>query len=294
MPQQLVDLCPGSTIAAANQQSTIRNQQSKILLTASPPASPAPTRRAEFLAGVRATIPLVVGAIPFGIIFGAVAIAPAGKLSPLAAGAMSAFVFAGSSQFIAAGLVASGTGLLVLILTTFIINLRHGLYSATLAPYMKHLPRRWLLPLGFWLTDETFVVAVRRYYERDDAPHKHWFMLGSSLFMYLNWQACTWVGILAGSQIEDASRWGLDYAMSVTFLGMVVPMVTSRPVALAVGVAATTAVLAGPLPYNLGLMLAALLGVAAGVLAERRWPEKSSPPAPPAPAGEEQPGTERE
>lgn len=221
-----------------------------------------------------------IGAIPFGIAFGAVAIAPAGKLSPLAAGAMSAFVFAGSSQFIAAGLVTSGAGLLVIILTTFVVNLRHALYSATLAPHMKHLPRRWLLPLGFWLTDESFVVSAHRYHQRDDAPHKHWFVFGASLFMYLNWQACTWIGILAGSQIEDPGRWGLDYAMSVTFLGIVVPMVTSRPVALAVAVAGVTAVLAHSLPYNMGLMLAALLGVTAGVLAERRWPEKPTlPPA---------------
>lgn len=249
-------------------------------MTDTPAASPHPTRRAEFWAGARATLPLIVGAIPFGIIFGAVAIPPAGKLSPLATAAMSAFVFAGSSQFIAAGLVAAETGVWVIILTTFVVNLRHALYSATLAPHMKHLSQRWLLPLGFWLTDETFVVAVQRYHQRDGAPYKHWYTLGSSLFMYLNWQACTWVGILAGSQIEDAERWGLDFAMVVTFIGMVVPMVTSRPVALAVGVAGVTALLAEPLPHRLGLMLAAVLGVLAGTLAERRWPGEPAPVTP--------------
>ncbi len=240
--------------------------------TETPAASPHPTRRAEFWAGARATIPLIIGAIPFGIIFGAVAIAPAGKLSPLATAAMSAFVFAGSSQFIAAGLVAAETGVWVIILTTFVVNLRHALYSATLAPHMKHLSQRWLLPLGFWLTDETFVVAAQRYHQRDGAPFKHWYILGSAVFMYANWQLCTWLGILVGQQIEDLARWGLDFAMIVTFIGMAVPMVKNRPTLLAVLVAGATAVIAYPLPNRLGLMLAAVLGVAAGALAERSWP----------------------
>jgi len=103
------------------------------------------TRTAEFWGGVRATIPLVIGAIPFGIIFGALAVNSG--LSAGATAAMSAFVFAGSSQFIAAGLFGGGAGVLIIILTTFVVNLRHSLYSVTLAPHMKHLPQRWLAPL---------------------------------------------------------------------------------------------------------------------------------------------------
>src|SRR5512135_2810064 len=110
---------------------------------------------AEFLAGAKATFPLIVGAIPFGIIFGA--LAAASGLSFAATAAMSAFVFAGSAQFIAVGLVAAGTGWPFIVLTTFVVNLRHMLYSATLAPHVKRLPQRWKIPLAFWLTDETFV-----------------------------------------------------------------------------------------------------------------------------------------
>jgi predicted branched-subunit amino acid permease len=102
-----------------------------------------PTRRGEFWAGVKATFPLVVGAIPFGIIFGA--LATTSGLSAGGALAMSLFVFAGSSQFIAAKLIATGTGAVLIILTTFVVNLRHAHYAASLAPYMKHLPQRWLL-----------------------------------------------------------------------------------------------------------------------------------------------------
>lgn len=229
-----------------------------------------PSRSAEFWAGVKATFPLVVGAIPFGIIFGALSVNSG--LSPGATLAMSAFVFAGSSQFIAAGLVASGTSVLVIILTTFVVNLRHMLYAATLAPHMKGLPQRWLLPLGFWLTDETFVVTIQRYDQPDTSPNKHWFFLGSEIFMYSNWFLCTYIGLVAGQAIKDATSWGLDFAMIVTFIGMLVPLVKNKAAAISVLVAGATSLLANGLPHKLGLILAALLGVLAGLLAEQVWP----------------------
>ena len=221
----------------------------------------------EFRAGARATFPLVVGAMPFGLIFGAVAVNSG--LSAWGAAALSLFVFAGASQFVAAGLVASGAGLLIIVLTTFVVNLRHSLYAVTLSPYVKHLPQRWLLPLGFSLTDETFLVAVERYQQPDASPYKHWYQAGSALFMYANWQFWTWVGILAGQALPDPGGWGLDFALVVTFIGMLIPGLRSRPMivcALAAGVAAL--LLAG-LPNRLGLLAATLIGVAAGLLTER-------------------------
>lgn len=224
------------------------------------------TRRGEFLNGMKDTIPLIIGAIPFGIIFGAVAVT--NGLSPAATMGMSLFVYAGSAQFIAAGLVAQGAGAGIIILTTFIVNLRHALYSASLAPYMKHLPQHWLLPLGYWLTDETFAVVIRRWPQPDDSPHKHWYHLGSSVLMFTNWQVVTLVGIVAGQQIENAGEWGLDFAMVVTFIGIVVPLIVNRPMLVCAVTAGVTAVLARDVPNNLGLMLAALVGILAGVGAE--------------------------
>ncbi|MCW5875864.1 MAG: AzlC family ABC transporter permease [Anaerolineales bacterium] len=226
--------------------------------------------RAALLAGMRDTVPLLVGAAPFGLIFGALALAAG--MSPLGVAAMSAFVFAGSSQFIAAGLIAAGTPIAVIALTTLVVNLRHMLYSATLAPKLQGLPLRWLLPLGFWLTDESFVVAAKQFEETPHNPHNRWYLLGSEIAMYANWQLVTWIGIFAGSQIRDPQSWGLDFAMVVTFLGMLVPMLKDRPIWIAALVAGATALLAQGLPNQLGLMLAALLGVAAGALAERAWP----------------------
>ena len=122
--------------------------------------TPSYTRAGEFWAGARAVLPLVLSAIPFGILFGALALEA--QLSPAAALAMSMFVFAGSSQFVGANLVKNLAPVPVIVLTTFVVNLRHALYSATLAPYLKHLGQRWLLPLGFLLTDEAFAVSIDR------------------------------------------------------------------------------------------------------------------------------------
>jgi 4-azaleucine resistance transporter AzlC len=190
-------------------------------------------------------------------------------------------VFAGSAQFIAAGLVYQGTGLLVIVLTTLVVNLRHMLYAATLAPHTKDLPQCWLLPLGFWLTDESFVVVIERYRQVDKSPHKHWFFLGSAVFMYTNWQVCTYVGILAGGWIDDPLKWGLDFAMIVTFIGMLVPMVREKAVGIAVLTSGLAALLLRGLPNKLGLVLAALLGAAAGMAARhlinKRKEEKHVP-----------------
>ncbi|MGY8809985.1 MAG: AzlC family ABC transporter permease [Pseudomonadales bacterium] len=221
-----------------------------------------------FACGARDTLPMLLGALPFGIIFGTLAIASG--LSMPATLLMSALVFAGSAQFIAVSLVASGAGLAVLLATTLIVNLRHMLYSASLLPYVRQLSPRWKVPLAFWLTDETYAVVHRHYLDANASnEHKHWYFLGSCLAMYSNWFVCTLIGALLGSSLPGMAGWGLDFAMVATFIGIVVPLLRTRPMLLSAVVAAVVAVAANGLPYKLGLMLAALSGVIAGVFAER-------------------------
>jgi 4-azaleucine resistance transporter AzlC len=228
------------------------------------------------LAGARDTFPLIVGAIPFGLIYGALALNSG--LSWAAAMAMSSIVFAGSAQFIAVGLVAAGIGWPLIVLTTFVVNLRHALYSATLAPYVKQLPQRWQIPLAFWLTDETFAVVAARYTQVGDSPPLKWYYLGSALFMYLNWQLCTFLGLMVGQRIPNAAAWGLDFAMPVTFIGMVIPYLKNKPMWATTVVAGGVALLAYPLPHKLGLILAALAGITAGVSTEILFGEKKKSP----------------
>lgn len=220
-------------------------------------------RRAEFTAGAKATLPLIVGAIPFGIIFGTLA-EPSG-LSAWGALAMSLIVFAGSSQFIALGLLAAGAAIPVIIATTFVVNLRHLLYSANLVPKVRHLPQRWRIPLAFGLTDETFAAVSGRYMGSDDITHAHWFYLGSMLAMYGNWVLCTALGVGLGELFPDMTQWGLDFAMSVTFIGMVVPYLRNTPMWAAVIVSGAMAMATVGMPHKLGLMVAAVCGISTGL-----------------------------
>ena len=181
---------------------------------------------------------MMIGAMPFGIIFGALAISGDRALTPAAAMGMSLIVFAGSAQFIGLGLYAQGVGLPFIIFTTFVVNLRHALYAASLSPFLRHVGQRWLAPLGFWLTDETYAVVIRRFQVAGAGEHGHWYYLGSAMPFYLNWQLCTLIGIIAGQRLGDAATWGLDFAMTLTFIGIVVPLIKSRPLlacALAAG-----------------------------------------------------------
>ena len=226
------------------------------------------SRSQEFLHGCRDILPLIVGAIPFGIIFGTLAIGAG--LSGWQAMGMSALVFAGSAQFIAITLMTGGVGAAVVLVTTFVVNLRHALYSASMQPFVRHLPSRWRVPLAFWLTDEAFAVIQHRYARDDGSPNKHWFFLGAGLTMYLSWQMATLAGIAFGQALPNVASWGLDFAMIATFIGIAVPMMRTQPQIASAVVAAFVALLTWQLPYKLGLIAAALAGIVVGVWLERR------------------------
>jgi 4-azaleucine resistance transporter AzlC len=172
-------------------------------------------RAGVFWQGVRDTTPMLVGAAPFGVIFGALAVSAG--LSAWGALALSGVVFAGSSQFVAVSLMAAGAALPVIWLTTLVVNLRHALYSAALLPHAQGLSARWRWCLAFWLTDETFAVVEHRLRTQGMGADGQWFWLGSSLAMYLNWLGWTLVGVVLGQNIPGLESWGLDFAMAATF-----------------------------------------------------------------------------
>ena len=229
-------------------------------------SDPTHTRGREFLAGAKAILPLVVGATPFGMLFGALAISVG--IAPWAVMGLSLIVFAGSSQFVAAGLVGQGATIGVIVLTTFVVNLRHALYAASLGPYLRHLSHRWLAPIAFVLTDESYAAVITRFEQADNSPNKHWFYAGGALLMYINWQIWTLAGIVAGQRLADVGDLGLEFAMVVTFIGIVVPLIKRWPMLLCALVAGGCALLFHGLPHQLGLIVASLSGIAAGVGAQ--------------------------
>lgn len=223
-------------------------------------------RLSQFLGGVRAEIPIAFGVLPFGIIYGVIALAAG--LTPAQAQAMSVIVFAGSAQFIGAELMGLGTPISILWLTTFVVNVRHMLYSVALGPELQHLSRPWRWLLAYLLTDEAYVVTAVHYDDpKSPRLHRHWYMLGAGLMLWVTWQSSTAVGVYLGTEIP--ASWGLDFALALTFIGIVVPLLNRRPMIAAAVTAGVIAVVTFSLPYNLGLVLATLAGIGVGVWLER-------------------------
>jgi 4-azaleucine resistance transporter AzlC len=228
------------------------------------PASPkAPSARAELWSGVRDLLPLQVGVLPFGLVYGVLARASGIPLP--AAMAMSSLVFAGSAQFVLAQLAGAGAPALVMVATVALVNLRHALYSASVAPHLGHLPARWKVALSYLLTDEAYAASIGRLLGNGEAPNKHWHLLGSGLFLWLGWQLSTAAGLLLGAAVPRSLP--LDFALPLTFIAIVVPMIRSRAAVATALVAAAAALAFHGLPHKLGLVVAAATGMAAGVLA---------------------------
>jgi 4-azaleucine resistance transporter AzlC len=222
--------------------------------------------RKMFLLGVRAELPLLISVFPFGLIYGALALNSG--LSVGASQLMSAIVFAGSSQFVAAQLVHDAAPASVIILTIAVVNLRHMLYSASLAPYLKNLPMRWKVLLSYLLTDEAYAPSIIQYEKEGIQPFSHLFLLGAGFALWFIWQTSTAVGIFLGAAIPK--EWPLDFALPLTFIAMVVPILKNRPMVAAALSAGLVALLAYGLPYKLGIILAAFTGIFVGTILEGR------------------------
>jgi branched chain amino acid efflux pump len=223
-------------------------------------------RSKYFWAGVLAEIPLLIGVFPFGMIYGALAL-NAG-LSEAAAQLMSSMVFAGSAQFITTQLVRESAPGFVIVLTIAVVNLRHMLYSASLAPYLSSLSTRWKALLSYLLTDEAYAPTIIHYEREGAQPFSHWFLLGAGLVLWTNWQISTALGIFLGAAIPES--WSLDFALPLTFIAMVVPVLKNRPAIAAAVSAGVVALIAYSLPFSLGLILAALVGIGVGTFLEGR------------------------
>jgi len=226
----------------------------------------AATRSGEWWAGVRALAPMLLGVAPFGLIYGVLAV-NAG-MPPWLACAMSAIVFGGASQMILTQLWAAGTPALIMAVTVAMVNLRHALYSATMAPALAPLPRSWKALLAYLLTDEAFAAMTRRLpggsADRGPAPYRHWYFFGAGFALWAGWQLSTLAGVLVGAQVPR--DWPLDFFLPLTFIAIIVPALKHRAQLAAALVASALAVACHGLPHKLGLMAAALGGIAAGML----------------------------
>lgn len=224
--------------------------------------------RESFGHGFRAMAPLWLGVVPFGLAYAVTA--RSSGLSILETQALSLLVFAGSAQVSAAGLFGTGAGGLEVVLTTFLLNVRHVLYGLSLGRELG-LTRRERPVAAFFLTDEAFgVVAASR--ERTFP-----FLLGAELSLFLTWNLATCGGALLGAAIPDPEQIGVDLIFPLAFLALLVPLVRSRSelvVACTSGVLAY--VLSRALPGGLPILVTGVAGSLLGAWLTRKRPPDTS------------------
>jgi 4-azaleucine resistance transporter AzlC len=215
--------------------------------------------------GLLDTLPMAPGVIAFGLVYGVAARAVG--LSPAQAAGMSAIVHAGSSQFMAVGLwSASSAG--TIILTTLIINLRHLLMGASVAPHLRQEPLRWKMLLALWMSDESYAAAMAAY---ERGRGNAWHFLGANLCIWIVWWPSGLVGAWVGEAVPDLSRYGLEMVFPLAFIGLAASFFQGTASAAAAVVAGIAAV-AGALwlPGTWYIIVAGLLGSTAGLLTARR------------------------
>ena len=226
-------------------------------------------KRALFSAAIRgslAMLPLSLAVLPWGVLFGALAIQKG--FSALETQLFSGLVFGGAVQIVTVELMAEGASLTTVIFSAFVISSRHFLYGLALREKLSAQPLPWRLGLGFLLTDELFSLSGdRRAYKN---RFRVYFALGAGGSFYLAWNLWTALGIIAGSSLPDLTHLGLDFAIAATFIALVVPQIKTLPTFVCVAVAAMSSIIFSLYQSPIGLIGAASLGMLAG-FAVQRW-----------------------
>lgn len=186
----------------------------------------------DFFRGMRLALPIILGYLPVGFAFGVLAV-QAG-MTPVTVGLMSYFVYAGSAQLITAGLLATGTSTAGIVLTTFVVNLRHLLMSAATTPYLKSWSKPLLAWFSFEMTDETFAANIGRFGAVGANKGE---TFGLNFLAHWGWVAGGVLGALFDQLIGDVKPLGLDFALPAMFIALLLPhfAVPRRVLALCFG-----------------------------------------------------------
>ncbi|MBF9030751.1 branched-chain amino acid ABC transporter permease [Rhodobacterales bacterium HKCCE3408] len=228
----------------------------------------ASSSKSALLRGLRAGGPFVLVAAPFGTLFGIV-----GTEAGLDFGAVMAFstlVIAGASQFTAVQLMSDHAPMIVVLASALAVNLRMAMYSAALQPHIGAAPLWQRALIAYSNTDQSFAVSLSEYEEHPErsAKEKATFFLGTAIPVMSTWVVATWVGVVLGAAIPP--ELALDFALPVTFLSLIGPALKTRAHVGAAIVSVVLALALAWIPFNLGLILAALGAMATGAELERR------------------------
>jgi 4-azaleucine resistance transporter AzlC len=229
-----------------------------------------------------------VSATGFGFVYG-LAARDAG-FSPIEAMAMSTIVFAGAAQFAAVGYVAGGLAWPVIALLTFLLNARHLLYSAALAPWLAHVPRARRAVMAHLLTDEAFALSIG-HFRRIGRTDERGYWIGAIASTFIPWNLATLAGVLVGGSIPEPGRLGIDIIFPAAMIGLAVGLITGRRELVAAfaggGIAVTWALFVSPvvgLEPSVGVVAGGIAGPAVGLLVPRALAPERAPLGTPASA----------
>lgn len=225
-----------------------------------PAAGAARGWRAPLGQGLVASLALVPSVVAYGSVFGGLAV-QAG-LRPLEVLAMSVLVFAGASQFVAVPMIAAGASPVAVVVTTYVVNMRHYLMAATLAPSFRRFRRGWLALVAHVLNDESFAVAVAR-----SQPPDPWVYVGSAAAIAAAFLGGVLIGTRLGGLVRDPAAWGLDFAFPAVFLSLAALQLRRwTDVATAVASAAVAVAVSVAVPGNWHVVVAGVTVSAAAAL----------------------------
>ena len=214
--------------------------------------------------GMLAAWPICLGYFPIGLAFGV--LAQKAGLHPTEIGLMSILVFAGSSQFIAVSMLSGGATVLSIVITTFVINLRHVLMSSSLAAYLRSLSRGWAALFAYGVTDESFAVNLTRF-RNGSWDWRQAIVLNHSA--NAAWIGSSILGAFSG-QFIPTGAFGIDYALIAMFLCLLVFQLRGKLYAVTAIVAGVVAVILALLvPGNIYIVLASILAATFGVFFQR-------------------------
>ncbi len=217
-----------------------------------------------FRSGLKEGIPLAFSIFAYGLVFGV--LARQAGLTYWETVLMSGVVFAGSSQFVAVSMIAAGAATGQIILATLLLNLRHLLMGASLAPYLAGVKPWKLALLAHGLNDEAYVLSITRFQRLGGSAT---YFLGAGTATFLGWFLSSALAGAVGNLLGDPQRFGLDFAFLGAFIGLLVPQLKGAATWTTFAVAAVTALLASQvLPDRWYIILAALVAASAGVVVE--------------------------
>jgi len=229
---------------------------------------PAAPDTSAYWRGLRAALPFIAVVVPFGMLFGVVGV-EAG-LSMVEIMAMTTVVIAGASQFTALQLMTENAPIWVVLASALAVNLRMAMYSASLAPHLGRASFWKRALIAYMNVDQTYALAVQDYEDRpqDSLAQRIAFFFGTATPIIPMWILATYVGAVVGTAIPP--EFGLDFAVPITFLAILGPALRTPAHVAAALAAVTTAILLAWMPWNLWLLIAGAVGMAAGAEVERQ------------------------